>query len=118
METNVDDIVFVRAADEKFQDPAYLAQFVGEYELAGQTGTIELRGGVLTAIVPGQPPYRLVPTREMHFDLEGMSGFFNGVPQDRRPRHGTRRPSTEWDVCGEAETVGEKRQKRQRWKKW
>jgi CubicO group peptidase (beta-lactamase class C family) len=75
LETNVDDIVFVRAADEKFEDPDYLGQFVGEYELAGQTGTVELRGDVLTLIVPGQPSYSLVPTREMHFDLEGLSGF-------------------------------------------
>ena len=52
-----------------------LGQFVGEYELQGQTGTVELRGKVLTLIVPGQPPYSLVPTREMHFDLQGLSGF-------------------------------------------
>ncbi len=71
----MDDIVFVRAADAKFADPAYLGQFIGEYELAGQTATVELRGDVLTMIVPGQPPHSLVPTREMHFDLEGLSGF-------------------------------------------
>jgi hypothetical protein len=75
LEPNVDDIVFSRAADEKLQDPEYLAQFVGQYELADQTGAVELRGDVLTLIVPGQPPYNLVPTREMHFDLEGLSGF-------------------------------------------
>ncbi|UCG87750.1 MAG: serine hydrolase [Gemmatimonadota bacterium] len=75
LESNVDDIVFVRAADEKLEDPSYLGQFVGVYELAGQDGTIELRGDVLTLIVSGQPPYRLVPTREMNFDIEGLSGF-------------------------------------------
>jgi len=75
MEPSVDDIVFVRGADENLAAPDYLGQFVGEYELAGQTGTIELRGDVLTLIVPGQPPYSLIPTREMHFDLEGLSGF-------------------------------------------
>ena len=75
MEPSVDDIVFVRAADEKFENPSYLGQFVGEYELQGQTGTVELRGKVLTLIVPGQPPSSLVPTREMHFDLQGLSGF-------------------------------------------
>jgi CubicO group peptidase (beta-lactamase class C family) len=75
LEANVDDIVFVRAADERLQNPTYLGQFVGEYDLAGTTATVELRGDVLTLIVPGQPPYGLVPISEMHFDLEGLSGF-------------------------------------------
>jgi CubicO group peptidase (beta-lactamase class C family) len=75
LESNVDDIVFTRAADEQLQDPSYLAQFVGVYDLAGQEATIELRGDVLTLIVSGQPPYSLAPTREMHFDLEDLSGF-------------------------------------------
>ena len=75
LEPNVADIVFTRAADEKLEDPSYLGQFVGVYELAGQEATIELRGDVLTLIVPGQPPYSLVPIREMNFDIQGLSGF-------------------------------------------
>jgi hypothetical protein len=75
-ESNVEDIVFARAADESMMSKDFLAQFIGEYELAGTTASVALKGDhELTLTVPGQPTYTLVPTRGRSFDLKGLNGF-------------------------------------------
>jgi CubicO group peptidase (beta-lactamase class C family) len=72
----VADIVFERVPDESLADKATLEKYIGEYDLMGQTITISLReDGVLTAFVPGQPLYELVPYREREFKLKGLEGY-------------------------------------------
>jgi len=76
LESNVDDIVFTRVADEAMRDRAFLEPFVGEYDTGNAVLTVALRGDdTLTLTVPGQPTYELVPTRGTSFELKGLSGF-------------------------------------------
>lgn len=75
LERAVDELVFARKADKRMSDPAYLARFVGEYELTGRITTIRLKGNTLTAFVPGQPTYDLEPDRDDRFNLKGLNGF-------------------------------------------
>lgn len=72
-EAEAKDIVFKRKPDARMSDPAYLKQFLGEYELAGQVVTVALKGNVLTLTVPGQPQYELVPDRLNEFNLKNLS---------------------------------------------
>ena len=57
----VDDIVFRKKPEARLSDPAYLKQFVGSYDLSGQTVVVSLKGSVLTGALPGQPEIELVP---------------------------------------------------------
>lgn len=67
---------FERQAEAELRDPQFLARYEGEYELeAGVSCSIRVKGDELTALVPGQPTYTLVPTRRDKFDLHGLSGF-------------------------------------------
>lgn len=61
-EPQVKDIVFTKKPDARLFDAAYLARYVGEYELAGQTAVIGLTGNVLTLNLPGSPTLHLEPT--------------------------------------------------------
>ncbi|MGB2986674.1 MAG: serine hydrolase, partial [Phycisphaerae bacterium] len=74
-EMMVDEIIFKRMPDTRMSDPEYLAQFLGEYEIAGQTINITLKGNVLTVNVAGQPALELVPDRDDEFNLKGISGI-------------------------------------------
>jgi len=60
-EASLDPIVFDKQPDPKYSDPGYLKRFVGRYRMLEQTITISLKGSVMTATVPGQPAYELVP---------------------------------------------------------
>lgn len=60
-EPSVSDIIFTKKPDARFFDAAYLARFVGDYELLGQTISINLKGNVLMAQSPGQTRSELVP---------------------------------------------------------
>ena len=76
LESSVDDIVFQRMVDESLSQKDVLVQFVGQYKLGSTIITVALRGeDTLIMTVPGQPTYTLVPTREMNFDLKGLSGY-------------------------------------------
>ena len=75
VEPAIDDLVFKRRGDAELRDPQYLARFAGAYTLEGMVCTIALQGDVLTASVPGQPTYTLLPKRRDTFELSGMSGF-------------------------------------------
>ncbi|MCC6408549.1 MAG: serine hydrolase [Planctomycetes bacterium] len=67
---------FERQAEAEMRDPAFLARYEGDYELeAGVACSIRVKGDNLTALVPGQPTYTLVPTRRDAFDLKGLEGF-------------------------------------------
>ena len=76
LEANTDEIFFIRKAEEKLSDPAYLEKFEGEYDLSGVTVTVEIqKKNVLTVTVPGQPTYDLEPVKENVFNLKGHSGY-------------------------------------------
>ncbi|MEE9394502.1 MAG: serine hydrolase [Planctomycetota bacterium] len=75
LEPAVAAIKFGRAPDAALSDPTYLARFVGEYKLGGQTISVDLAGKTLTVTVPGQPTYRLQPTRNDSFQLKEMKGY-------------------------------------------
>ncbi|RLD10166.1 serine hydrolase [candidate division KSB1 bacterium] len=72
-EPAVDNIVFTKQPAAKLFDARYLKQFVGEYDLAGRAIRIDLAGNILKLIVPGQPPYTLVPALGDEFVLKEYS---------------------------------------------
>jgi CubicO group peptidase (beta-lactamase class C family) len=73
--TLTEGITFEKKPDSRLSDPAFLARFVGDYDLTGQTVSIQLAGNVLTVNVPGQPQYHLVPETGGEFSLKEASGF-------------------------------------------
>ncbi len=76
LEPAVKPILFTRKANAQMSDPKFLAQFLGEYELSGQTVTVALRGEkTLTLTVPGQPTYELEPYKDTEFNLKSLTGF-------------------------------------------
>ncbi len=76
LEPAVPAIVFERVAEEAMKERAFLEKLVGEYELAGQLGTVELTAADrLTLTVTGQPTYTLEPQQGTTFALQGMEGF-------------------------------------------
>jgi len=75
LQAGVDAIVFLRVADESLKRVDYLEKFVGEYDLAGQPLTFEIRNGVLYGLIAGQPPYELEPLRENSFRLKALEGY-------------------------------------------
>jgi CubicO group peptidase (beta-lactamase class C family) len=54
-----------------------LKMYEGKYTFkqAGQSVTVKVENGVLTATLPGQPTYSLVPYKEHHFNLEILEGY-------------------------------------------
>jgi len=72
-EPQVKDIVFTRKPDARLSDPAYLARFTGDYDLAGQTATLSLTGNTLTITLPGQPQLHLLPGLGDEFVLKELS---------------------------------------------
>jgi hypothetical protein len=54
---------------------AFLSQFVGEYELSGQSIKVELKGDtLLTLTITGQPTYELLPYKGYEFTLREVTG--------------------------------------------
>jgi CubicO group peptidase (beta-lactamase class C family) len=82
MEPALKDAVFTRMPEKSMTEVSFLAKFVGEYELTGQTLTISLRGEGLIASLTGQPDYELVPDKDSEFNLKGLSGFSIKFTQD------------------------------------
>ncbi|MBV8519664.1 MAG: serine hydrolase [Acidobacteria bacterium] len=74
-EPRVAPIVFYKKPDARLSDPAYLAQFLGEYELGPQAITLSLRGNRVIMNIAGQPPYELVPDIDGWLNLKGLTGF-------------------------------------------
>lgn len=75
-EPSVAPIVFQRQGDPELKDKAFLARLAGQYLIMGvQPCTIALQDGTLTAALPGQPLYELVPARNRTFKLKQMEGF-------------------------------------------
>ena len=69
-------IEFKRVPDESLRERGVLACYIGQYEVAGMTASVTLRGEeTLVLTVPGQPPYELLPVERLHFKLKGLEGF-------------------------------------------
>lgn len=69
------DIVFKRVPEKAMRERAFLAQFVGVYELLGMELIISLKDEhTLSASVAGQPDYELEPYRGSEFVAKGHSG--------------------------------------------
>ncbi len=71
-EPTMDEIVFTKQPNPCYFDPAFLQKFVGKYSLTGQTITISLKGKNLTAYIPGQPEYELIPTLGDEFTMKQL----------------------------------------------
>ena len=68
-----DPIAFAKQPDSRLFDAAYLARFVGDYELDGEIASIQLAGNVLTVNLKGQPQYHLVPEVSGEFTFKEFS---------------------------------------------
>ena len=78
-EPQVSEIVFTKKPPAKLSDPAFVKTLTGVYAFVDNptfTVTIALKGdNSLTATVPNQPVYDLVPYRGTEFTLKGLTGF-------------------------------------------
>ncbi len=87
VEPAVDAVVFKRLPDAKLKDPAYLARFVGEYQLDEMTLKVEIVGDALRLTPTGQSPSELIPRMNDTFGVKSLAGysvkFTNG--DDGRP---------------------------------
>lgn len=81
-EARAQPIVFAKAPPARLSDPELLARLVGEYELPGQRVRVELAGGVLRLVVPGQPVYTLLPELSGRFVLAEARVISVGFEQD------------------------------------
>ena len=74
LEPTVKDIIFEKLPPSiKLNE---LQKFAGDYSLEGTTVKVYIKsGGTLMVLVPGQPDYELVPTKENEFDLKIAKGF-------------------------------------------
>jgi hypothetical protein len=78
LEPAASEIGFTKKAPLRLSDPAFLRGLTGVYAMADNptfTMTIDLKGTGLTAFVPGQPIYDLVPYRGTEFRLKQVTGF-------------------------------------------
>ncbi len=71
----MDEIVFRKQPNQCYFDPIFLQKFVGKYSLAGQIITISLKGESLTAYIPGQPEYELIPTLGNEFTMKQLKAI-------------------------------------------
>ena len=70
-EIRAEPISFLKTADPRLSDPAFLEGLVGIYETpTGEKARIELAGDGLTLSIPGQPTYTLEPNLSGRFVLK------------------------------------------------
>jgi hypothetical protein len=78
MEPAASEIAFAKKPPARLSDPAFLRGLTGVYAMVDNpsfTVTIDLKGTGLTAFVPGQPTYDLVPSRGTEFRLKQVTGY-------------------------------------------
>ena len=78
LEPNAGEIGFTKKPPARLSDPAFLRGLTGVYSMVDNptfTMTIDLKGTGLTAFVPGQPIYDLVPYRGTEFRLKQVTGY-------------------------------------------
>jgi CubicO group peptidase (beta-lactamase class C family) len=86
LEPEVKEVYFTRRPERALSDPAFLAQFAGEYEVLGLSMLISLKGNSLSAALPDQPENLLLPYRGSEFQLKSRPGFgirFKKDPQGK-----------------------------------
>lgn len=67
-------IIFKRKPAAKHGTLTYLRRFAGTFEIYGYTVEIALKNHSLTAIIPGQPNYELIPSGENEFTVKSLTG--------------------------------------------
>jgi hypothetical protein len=87
MEPEVKDATFERRPDQHLTDTAYLAQFVGEYEVMGMPFVVSLKsdtiqGDTLWITIEGELAERLIPYQGTEFQVKDKSGFTIEFKQD------------------------------------
>jgi hypothetical protein len=78
LEPSVPEIAFAKKPPARLSDPAFLGTLTGVYTMPDNpsfTMTVDRKGDALTAFVPGQPLYDLVPYRGTEFRLKQVTGF-------------------------------------------
>jgi CubicO group peptidase (beta-lactamase class C family) len=70
LEPSVKEIVFTKKPEARLYDAEYLKRYVGNYDLPGQPVALSLKGNVLTATLPGAPPFDLMPLLGGDFGLK------------------------------------------------
>ncbi|MCB0526878.1 MAG: serine hydrolase [Saprospiraceae bacterium] len=77
LEPLVDDIVFKKLPPRRLSDPTFLERLAGKYKMekGDVTATVELRGTVLYATLPGQPTYTLEPFTGTEFKIKDLNGY-------------------------------------------
>lgn len=70
-----EDIFFTRVPPDVLSDTIYMGSLTGMYELDNMVVTVSYQQGRLTALVPGQPLYELLPHKTHFFRLKGLNGF-------------------------------------------
>ena len=82
LEDMVKEIYFTKLADKRLNDPAYLAQFTGEYEVLELALMVFLKEGKLCASLPGQE-FELVPYQGTEFQFKGRPGLSLAFKPDK-----------------------------------
>jgi hypothetical protein len=67
-ELKTSDIIFKKKP--KYANPDYYSPYIGEYEIYGISVYISLKGGILTAKIPGQSDYELEPLTDNEFNVK------------------------------------------------
>lgn len=68
------EVIFTRKPDISMTNPVFLAKYLGNYELAGQTIKMSLNeDNKLEIVIPGQPVYELLPVKVDKFKLKQFS---------------------------------------------
>jgi CubicO group peptidase (beta-lactamase class C family) len=85
-EPTIDDIIFEKKPDARLSDPAYLARFVGRYQLLEQVFSVDLRGNVLIISAPGSPATELEPALGGVFVLKAARSILIRMKTDASGR--------------------------------
>jgi hypothetical protein len=69
-EPRLKPIIFLIRPDAKLSDPAYLQRFTGEYELAGRTLSVRIKGHALVLASQDRGTVNLIPDRDDEFKVK------------------------------------------------
>ncbi len=77
LQRNLKAIAFTRRPTKGMTEKSFLQPLAGDYELAGNTVTVSLKGDSLLVLEnwAGQPESELLPTRGLSFTIRGLTGF-------------------------------------------
>ena len=76
LEPSVKDIIFEKLAPAFIIKKDDLEKYTGDYDLAGETVKVYIRGeNTLMVLIPGQPDYELVAARLHEFDIKIAKGY-------------------------------------------